>query len=66
MKIDQNLSSFEKFLKNDDFSSEQILYHIFDLLLHILLIQIEPLHLLSNFINFSNLKLPPLFRKTKM
>lgn len=47
-------------------SSEQILYYIFDLLLHILLIQIEPLHLLSNFINFSNLKLPPLFRKAKI
>lgn len=67
----ENLLSFEKFLKND-FSSE----HIFDLLLHVkitsclsryLIYSIEPPHLSSNFVNFSNsaenLKLPLPFRK---
>lgn len=66
----ENLLSFEKFLKNDD------LYRIFDLLLHVkitsclsryLIYSIEPLHLSSNFVNFSNLaenlKLPLPFRK---
>lgn len=72
MKIYFRLKNFSKTM----ISSEQILYHIFDLLLHVkitsclsryLIYSIEPLHLSSNFVNFSNsaenLKLPLPFRE---